>query len=140
MHLVCPRCAAVNRVPEARLGDTPVCGKCSTELMAAVPMDIDDRVLPTFLEKTELPVVVDFWAAWCGPCKMMAPQFATAAKQQPKVRFIKVDTEACPGASARHAIRSIPTQVLFVGGHEVARVSGAMSAPDIANWIRSHTG
>lgn len=138
MHLVCNSCGAVNRLPEARLQDGPVCGKCGTALAAPEPANLDDALLRTFLARTEQPIVVDFWADWCGPCKMMAPQFAAAASQLPNVRFVKVDTEANPAASARYAIRSIPTQILFVGGREVARVSGTMSAQDIVAWVRSH--
>lgn len=137
MHLVCPHCGATNRVPAERLGDGPVCGRCQTELMAAQPVALSDAVFPGFIAGTELPVLVDFWADWCGPCKMMAPQFQAAAQQLPQVRFAKVDTEASPKASVRHRIRSIPTLVLFHKGEEVARRSGAMSAQDLVRWVRS---
>jgi len=137
MHLVCPQCGATNRVPIDRLGDAPVCGRCSTALMAAQPVALSDDVLPKFIGGTELPVLVDFWADWCGPCKMMAPQFVAAAQQLPQVRFAKVDTEAAPQASARYGIRSIPTLILFHKGRELARQSGAMSAQDLLRWVRS---
>ncbi len=135
MHLVCPACGTTNRVPEAKLHDNPVCGKCGAALMSAAPVSLDDSTLPKFLEKTELPVVVDFWADWCGPCKMMAPHFESAAGRVPGVRFVKVDSDASPQSSARYGIRSIPTLILFKNGNEVARQSGAMQATELANWI-----
>ena len=138
MHLACPACGSTNRVPDERLSDQPVCGKCKAPLMAAEPAALDDGSLPGFLARTGLPVVVDFWAQWCAPCKMIAPHFANAARQMPQVRFVKVDTDACPEASARHGIRSIPTMILFDQGREVKRMSGAMSATDLSAWIRRH--
>jgi len=139
MNLACPACGATNRVPDARLNDQPVCGKCGAGLMDAKPFALSDASLPAFIAHTELPVLVDFWADWCGPCKMMAPHFANAATQLPEVRFAKVDTEACPQASAAHAIRSIPTLILFRGGREVARQSGAMPAADLVRWVQAQT-
>ncbi len=138
MHLVCPSCGTTNRIPDQRLGDAPVCGRCSTELMAAAPVNLSDAALPKFLAGTELPVLADFWAEWCGPCKAMAPTFAAVARQMPEVRFVKVDSDAAPNASARFNIRSIPTLILFKGGNELARLSGALPAAQLTAWIRQH--
>ena len=137
MNIVCPACAATNRVPDARLHEHPVCGRCGAEVMAPEPALLTDATLPAFVAHTELPVLVDFWADWCGPCKMMAPHFANAATQLVDVRFAKLDTEASPQSSAAYAIRSIPTLILFRGGKEVARQSGAMSSGDLVRWVQA---
>ena len=138
MQLVCPDCLTKNRVPDDRLGDHPVCGRCGQELMQAEPIYLNDESFERYVEGTELPIVVDFWAEWCGPCKVMGPQFTAAAKQLTHVRFAKVDTEAAPKTSVRYRIKSIPTMALFKNGVEIARMSGAVSAPDIVRWIESH--
>lgn len=137
MHLVCPACGAKNRVSADKLDQEVRCGRCRQDLMVSTPVALGDSQLPGFVQGTELPVVVDFWAEWCGPCKIMAPHFAHAASRMPQVRFVKVDTEVSPRASQQYAIRSIPTLILFQSGHEINRVSGAMSAQDLLRWIEA---
>jgi thioredoxin 2 len=137
MHLVCAQCGTINRVPDERLGDGPVCGTCKADLLAAEPFALTDTTFDKFIANSGLPVVVDFWAAWCGPCKMMVPHFAEAAKQLPRVRFAKIDTEAATQTAARFGIRSIPTLIVFKGGQELARQPGAMQTADILRWVRA---
>jgi thioredoxin 2 len=137
MQLVCTSCGAKNRIPDDRIDDQPKCGKCGTPLLDAAPFALSDASFGRYVEGSDLPVVVDFWADWCGPCKMMAPHYAKAAESLPHMRFAKLDTEASPLTSRQFNIRSIPTMVLYRGGKEVARKCGAMSSTDIATWLKS---
>jgi len=139
LHIVCPHCQAVNRVPSERLGAAPTCGKCHRPLFEAKPVEVDQAAFQKHLSRNGIPVLVDFWAPWCGPCKTMAPHYAQAASQlEPCVRLLKVDTDAEQNLGARYNIRSIPTLALFHGGREVARQAGAMNASGIVQWTRAH--
>jgi len=138
MQIVCAACGAINRVPDARLGEDPQCGKCGVPVLAPEPAPLTDAALPKFLANTELPVLIDFWAARCGPCRAMAPQFEAAAAQAPDIRFVKVDSDAAQVASQHFGIRSIPTLVLWHRGREVARQSGVMQAAQLLAWARQH--
>ncbi|MCC7326250.1 MAG: thioredoxin TrxC [Burkholderiales bacterium] len=135
MQIACPHCFARNRVPDQRIAENPRCGVCHRPLLPAEPVAMAGEDLPRLVAATEVPVIVDFWAQWCAPCRAMAPAFAEAARTRPRVQFVKVDTEASPNATTENNIRGIPTMILFAGGAERARVSGAMAATQLVGWI-----
>jgi thioredoxin 2 len=135
MHVVCPHCSAINRVPEERLQQHPQCGSCHQALFGPAPLQLGDADFERFVARSELPLLVDFWAPWCGPCRMMAPHFEQAAQMlQGQAVLAKVNSDDNPQASVRHRIRSIPTLLLFRNGQEVRRHSGVMPAREIVRW------
>ncbi len=140
MELVCPQCLAVNRVPEARLAEHPKCGKCGEQVLTGEPVALTTGSFAKFTGRNELPVVVDFWADWCGPCKMMAPVFAKAARDHVgRMLFAKVDTESEGAIAQQFGIRSIPTLIVFQQGRENARMSGALDRGALDRWLSQNT-
>ena len=138
LMVACPHCGAANRVPAARMGENPSCGRCKAPLFQGRPAEVDATRLDALIARSDVPVVVDFWAPWCAPCRMMAPAFEQAARTlEPRYRLAKVNTEEQQALAARFGIRSIPTVAVFSAGREVARQSGAMDAGTLVRWIQA---
>ena len=135
MIIVCPECGAKNRVPEDKLSANPACGQCHQALIPLAPIELNEQNFSNFIQNSDLPILIDLWADWCGPCKMMAPHFATVAKQNTQVVFAKIDTEANPRLSSAFHVRSIPTLVLMNKSNEIARISGALRATELQQWL-----
>lgn len=135
MIIVCPSCGAKNRVPEDKLNSQPNCGQCHETLIPLAPIELNEQNFSNMVTHSDLPILIDLWAEWCGPCKMMAPHFAEVAKHNPNVVFAKIDTEANPRLSSAFNVRSIPTLVLMNKTTEVARISGALRANQLQEWL-----
>lgn len=135
MIIVCASCGAKNRIADDKLGAQPSCGQCHQGLIPLAPIELNEQNFSHFISNSDLPILVDLWAEWCGPCKMMAPHFAETAKHNPQVIFAKIDTEANPRLSAAFNVRSIPTLVLMNKTHEIARISGALRSNELQQWL-----
>ncbi|MRJ02258.1 MAG: thioredoxin TrxC [Epsilonproteobacteria bacterium] len=136
MNVVCPNCLAVNRLPKKSFYTKAKCGKCGYNLLDTHPVELTPESFETMITKNDIPVIVDFWAPWCGPCQMMAPAFEDAASRFAlKARFAKVNTEEYPQLAQPFGIRGIPTMIAFKHGQELGRVSGALSAEQIIQWV-----
>ncbi len=139
LHIVCPHCHTTNRIQSDHLSHDPDCGQCHRPLFTGHPVELDEAAFERHVGRSQIPVVVDFWAPWCGPCRQMAPAYAQAAQVlEPQVRVAKVNTEEAQNLGARFNIRSIPTMVVFRNGQEVARRPGALGANDIVRWVQSN--
>jgi thioredoxin 2 len=137
VQVACAACLTANRVPVARAGEDPKCGKCGAALLPGVPAELTEQQFDPFISRTEIPVIADFWAPWCGPCRAMAPHFERAAQQlKGRARLVKVNTEQAPGVTARLGIRAIPTVALFRKGTEAKRVAGAVDTPTLVGWLQ----
>lgn len=136
-HISCPHCFATNRVRQERFGDCPKCGKCKRPLFEGKPVEINSANVQPLLNNTDVPVLVDCWAPWCGPCRGFAPVFERAAEElEPRIRLAKLNTEQERGIAANWRIQSIPTLIVFKAGQEIQRISGAMSLPQLKQWLQ----